>query len=481
VQSGFEILRTWLEGEPVQESEKEDQIITAIYYLNAVQEKEKATLTEAEKKAIEKAYLLLKNLPFSFGITALHRRALLWVESEMPQVAQEALKKTARSSSTVPLPKELEAHASFKKVFGPRSFSAVPQKGASSAETIYTATVEGRKFRLQYNKVSNELRVFQDFQQKEKEPSLWCEYISVQSAARAHSDATVEKYGLWVKDDHKAYAVFADQVSWKAPDCYVASMKEGHIEKLSSFSEPQLTVGFDPHGAKTRQMPQIHPSRVVLLREGNQLKRIQAIGYDLAIENTPEGWMAKGKYEGQGLRWVDPKEEGALLETTKGFLSKLGSSFENIILAFSQRREGVSPEDKLLLFPHRVLKVTREGVQPTLHFEKESIESAPSALIEVSVSQDGKIETSTSGFVYLAVLAAHRKDYKAALILLQEAEKRPFKEKEEALFKQLSEMLQELKPVGLQATAFQLKAELLVNSIRRLQAKEAGFLPKEEA
>jgi hypothetical protein len=524
--SGFEQLKSWSQERAVKSQDVEARIITSIYLLEAfeLQAKEMGidkfltSLSSDDRVLLTKTYLTLAALPHAFGIAYLHQRGVAFVKELIPEIAadenfeSEVLPKLAKEMglpqtewskepsralyfnnprggfidlsegiyggaredtdivALMHAPIEIQNHPGFKKVFGDEEIRGKLQHGKTPEEISFYCNFKGRNFRVEYNKITSQLRLYQDLSEivaPGTSKPCWCLYHQLASPTKTHTDAALQHYGLWLPEGaQKGYVFFGEPTSTKKEEIFAAKIgQDGTVTELSPYTRPQLHAGFDPNGIKTKWLSPLHPERLILLQKGSALQEISVVGHDLRFvrDDATGQWQAAGRYT--GFHWTDPSKDTFLPGTTQLF-SLLGQAQKDVIIPVQRVTEEVT-QDKLLIVPHKVKKALKNketGEVVSLEFEKEPVGTKVLPIIELN-SSGGKIETSASGFLYLAYLMAEKKDFKAAMHFLQRAEEVGIRKGEDKQFLEIVNFIRALPPTSLRPLAFKLKAELFIEAL----------------
>ncbi|MBS0637244.1 MAG: DUF3638 domain-containing protein, partial [Verrucomicrobia bacterium] len=427
----------------------------ALYYLDRVRLK---GFEAADKPLMMEAYKLLQATPLGSDIVALHKEVLDWMQMTISSDERLAARQANVAGMNTVIVPEIARHPDFMAVFGPRIFSGTINEN-SQTHITYKCRVEGKEFELAYDKRSQSLII------KQFVDGAWYRFCHVEAPNAAHTDICLSHYNCWVDDGNKnAFVFLDDQIDWHPENRIKATLtSKGHFDSLRIGDK---LLGFDSKGEKTRWLSCFHPSRILLEKDAKgKVAAIRILGTDIVLEKQNSIWQQ------HGFEWVAPSDAEILQPATRNLLKHIGKAVDDVAVVLKGKEA-----DKVLIVPHVITGVVKEveTSQVTLEFEKEDISEVLVKPLEVSI-ENGRVETSCAGFLYLAELAACQKNLKQALFYLEEASKRTLLPEDAKTFTQVAASLDVLPANTLRSAAFKLKAYLFVSHLQRSYMAHSGL------
>lgn len=349
-------------------------------------------------------------------------------------------------------------------------------KAREGSNLRYSFVKNDRKFRINFNSRSKEVEVWQQFNLNKP---AWYKFQEVNQG----SEPLIKHFGIWINKNKplEGILILDEPDAWKPEDIFTVkiSHRSPHLihtplslknELLYNDQDDEVS-GVFPFVQKQdlilTQMYKNYPITCIRIKNKNIILRIQESG----------AWKCEGDAEGFNLL-QDPIK-------LKYLFDRLGPHFQLNTLPLHQIDPMTEMEQiRCVIFPVRIIPPTLEDsrlgifkVDPapasTLPTLKATIESGKTD------AADGTIQTTSTGFMYLAYHAYATGDYQKAYHWLEKTMEMPFIQSETSVFEQILSYVQEHPDDSVRGVAFKLKILLAARQIRRDQLGEKEYRPKD--
>lgn len=198
------------------------------------------------------------------------------------------------------------------------------------------------------------------------------------------------------------------------------------------------------------------------------IKEIRFLTKGLSLVNENGDWMAQGQLSGYKL--IKDKLDGA---------TKFGKDCHQFMLPLQKQTPSGAVEKKFLIWPVKLEANEKGGKKGLLDSAispiTETASGSDKPFLSVTVkegaiySEEGQLQGSSASFMYLAYSSLMQKRYEAALSYLEKAQQNPFNPEELNTFNAIAEYISKHEDNTKKGLAFRLKAELAVESIKKVQ------------
>jgi hypothetical protein len=366
---------------------------------------------------------------------------------------------------------------------------ATLKRGKTVSENIYEFEHNKHLYAVYHNQESGEISLYQKLPLDMRNPTKkmeWFEYRK-QKAPEGKKLSAVEnlmvKKGLWVCSTHPnhcyLYTALPSENKNETP-YWVELNKEGIIQKVTD-PVTEMVVLLDSDNRMSDSIPCVDSSEVIFLKKPTRFNRgyqgateVRFIQNGASLVRQRRGdWIYHNESLGEGYRRLtDFSDEKLLLKWrggTKGFLDSLEGLDEQFILPVSNGKAHT-----FLIHPYPI-QSCKSGLKISFEQSK-SILPSTAPLMAIHFDDSGKIEGNPSAFLYLAYVYSRMKKYDLANHYLTLAKKAAVSSPSESRALEALELLFEEKHTpSLRDTAFQLRAQLTLQSIKTEQLSETIF------
>lgn len=342
-------------------------------------------------------------------------------------------------------------------------------RGNNEGEVVFSFVASDRaSYEVHYIETTGQMILCRSFQMEDGE-SRWYQKISPAEAS-FEGAAIARDLGIWLDiDDPRKGIVLLDSLPHKFPFNQIeidlnedGTFKKGYVREGShkfeiDFSSKEYKEGF----------PFATPARCIYLPEKQQLFFLDK---GMIAKRVDDHWE------------IEQPSHLATLTTrsrTETVTKRSKKRVERIAKALGPEMAmhvHSASSDRILMWPHQISRTATGAV--SVHPATSLTESSKLPLIEVTFNEDGGLESSAAGFMYMAYAFMQKRDYSLAhkmLVLAQRSRLETSSEKE--LFAHIAALIRKENPKTTRSIACQLTSEVALIEIEKQQLTQNLFSP----
>ena len=386
------------------------------------------------------------------------------------------------------LPKEVSDNSSFAQLFG-NDNPEVYVKATRGEALQYSFSKGGRKFRIDYDPKTKGVVIYQkikadetspaEIKGKEKtSPAEWYAFVEIDNR---ESEPLFKRFGIWknIKNPKQGYLILNSPEKWKSDDVFQVDIDwYGKIQNPRSVKQDEYLFE-DAEGRFLGLFPFAAKDDIILTRgrKEYQVGRIRFLSKNMAFARKEGAWIGQGEAEGYSLL----KEPQKL----KFLTDRFGPHFQKFMLPLQKIDPATNVEQiRCVLFPVRILPQTvEERKEGIIKVDPQRAVDLPALKVTIETgkadSEEGRMQSSTAGFMYLAYQAYAAGEYERAAHMLGTALENPYIPQETKALEQILSHIQDHPDDSSQGVAFKLKTLLAARQILRDQQGIKEYRPED--
>ncbi len=376
---------------------------------------------------------------------------------------------------------------SITKYFGLDPIRATLRPGRSIYENYYDFQYKNESYSILYNQLNGKTTINRQLPIDLRNPSgkkEWFELVpqdSIPAENLSSIEVLIQKNGLWINTENP-----------KQSYLFVHSPHQGDNEKpylvtlkidctIDNISDPirSLNVIINKNHRYTEAIPFTNPNETIFLASStnNFVKEIRFLNDESRLERKSRGnWLYHNERQGDGYRWLTNLSDEQLFlkerSSAKAFLDSLGGMQEKFVLPLTNGKSHV-----FIIHPYKIQ--AHKGLAK-IDFEQDISMIKDQPPLTITFDENGKMESNSAAFLYLAYYFSHMKNYRMAEHYLSKAKDAAgSSETDRVILERMEELFEQISLQSIRSVAFQLKAHLTIKHIRTTQLNKAVFEPNE--
>ncbi len=377
------------------------------------------------------------------------------------------------------IPNEISKLPKFMEFFGSEKIEAHTSAGDHPSIAVYQFKYHGKKFRVLFNSDTGDLFFDRWIKRAMSGASRggWFRYYDIDNSKGTNAAEAIARFGVWKNLNGREAMIFLTNPAKElAKDVFRANVSRSWKVSKMYQDDPRtgkrFTVCHDPKSVYTKWLPCLPSDQILLLRssDSSQPSEIRILGQNLVLSKSTDGTWIVTHGKCKGFKWVPTwTETSTSNQTAQRFAHALGDLMPECILSFTSGKEV-----RFLIQAHQL---DIEAPIDALGHQKLTFKKIKQpSFIEFQIMEDGQIQSTTAGYLYLAYLFHAKGDTKRAYFYMQKASlSRIESSADRHHFDQIVEYMREQPAKTIHKIAFRLKAEIAFTTIMRQQTHETTF------
>lgn len=380
------------------------------------------------------------------------------------------------------LPEAVAIDADYRALFGEErpEVSATHSRKGHGEIYEYDFTKNGHPFRIEYNSLTQKVSILQQFTLG-TETAYYC-----YKSQEGKKDTLIDRFGLWqhAEDRLKGIVLLGRPYAWSLEDMICVRLREEESE--FAVEHCQMASGKEVYHDADRRYLNLFafapPSDTLFLRDpgSNEISEVRFLSKGITLKRLDDGRWQGTNHLAQFHLIQEPARLHELVEM-------FGEDFNRFILPLESVDPATDVKKSLFLtFPTKMAAENHRGameknLQPDTSLNANTaIHALPITVERGKIGpDDGKMRSTTAGFMNLASQMFVRGRYQEAIRYLGLAQDSPFGAHDEPIFEELIKSIRTHPDESMRGIAFKLKAEAAIRHIESHQIGKAPFKPAE--